>query len=84
MKTRKWYVLFLTEEGDFITTLRIPTFDRIALENKKRIAVSGGADSDKWRYGYLLNLSKEEALTFKTVYKNYIVEFAKQENWTTD
>ena len=71
-KEKKWYVLILNEEGTFLTTLRIPTFDRIRLEDKHGIIYE---ENGKGFVGYRLFLSKEEELIFKTTYKNYIVKF---------
>lgn len=71
-KNKKWYRLILTREGDFITTLRIPTFDRIPIDYKyMEIMDYEGVPV----CGYMLYLSREEALIFKTTYKNYILAF---------
>lgn len=69
---KKPYRLYLTEEGEFKTTLRIPTFDRIALADKHRITLE---QDGIYINGYELNLTKEEYLIFKATYKNYILLF---------
>ena len=80
LKEKKWYRLYLSEEGAWNTTLRIPTFDRLTSEHKKHVGVE--------KYGddiyvvYELYLDKEEVLVFKTVYKNYIKLFMSLEEGT--
>ena len=77
LKEKKWYQLYLYEEGAWNTTLRIPTFDRLALEDKRILGV------EKFSEGtyvvYQLHLDKEELMVFKTVYKNYIRLFVSLE-----
>lgn len=69
---KKWYRLVLTEEGEFATTLRIPTFDRLALEDKHQVIITDGTTNE---VGYELNLTKVEKALFETTYKNYILGF---------
>lgn len=77
LKEKKWYHLYLYEEGAWNTTLRIPTFDRLALEDKKYLGVEKfGEDT---YVVYQLHLDKEELMVFKTVYKNYIRLFVSLE-----
>lgn len=74
MEEKEWYRLVLSTEGVWNTTLRIPTFDRISLKDKE---ILGG-------HIFKLYLSREEVLTFKTVYKNYIIAFSKIEEEKSD
>ena len=69
---KKWYMLVLTEEGEYNTTLRIPTFDRIDLDCKQ---INVFVDDGVYVAGHSLKLSKEEVAIFKAVYKNYILKF---------
>ena len=73
LNDKKWYLLILSSEGEFNTPLRIPTFDRIKLVDKKLIIYDGG--EGKVYSGYQLYLSKDEELIFRTTYKNYIQVF---------
>ena len=77
LNEKKWYQLYLHEEGAWITTLRIPTFDRLTSENKKHLGVEKYGDGTY--VVYQLCLDKEELLVFKTVYKNYIKLFMSLE-----
>ena len=79
VEEKKWYDLLLNDEGTFLTTLRIPTFDRIALENKQ-VVIFKDEKSGEHYVGYRLFLSKEEALIFRTTYKNYIELFEPVED----
>jgi len=72
VEDKKWYMLILNDEGMFITSLRIPTFDRIALEDKRIILAEIGGES---MVGYRLYLNKEEEIIFRKTYQNYIVRF---------
>ena len=77
LKEKKWYHLYLYEEGAWNTTLRIPTFDRLALEDKKHLGVE--KFNEDTYVVYKLHLDKEELMVFKTVYKNYIRLFVSLE-----
>lgn len=77
LKEKKWYQLYLYEEGAWATTLRIPTFDRLEAKNKKHLGVE--KSGDETYVVYQLYLDREESVVFKTVYKNYIKLFISLE-----
>ena len=77
LKEKKWYQLYLNEEGAWATTLRIPTFDRLTSENKKHMGIE--KIGDETCVIYQLYLDKEELVVFKSVYKNYIRLFVSLE-----
>ena len=77
LKEKKWYQLYLYEDGAWNTTLRIPTFDRLTSEHKKHFGVEKFGDDTY--VVYQLYLDKEELVVFKTVYKNYIRLFISLE-----
>ena len=79
LNQKKWYTLILTEEGEYNTTLRIPTFDRIDLECKQMNVFE---DEGIYMVGHSLKLSKDEVAIFKAVYKNYILRFKPVEDLT--
>lgn len=72
LNEKRWYKFVITEEGFWNTTLRIPTFDRVKLEDKKHLVGKTRIDDG---FEFRLNLSKDEKLVFDATYKNYILVF---------
>ena len=69
---KRWYRFVITEEGFWNTSLRIPTFDRVRLEDKEHLVGKRRLDGG---YEFRLRLSKDDKLIFDATYKNYIIEF---------